>query len=380
MTTTAIIVAAGSGQRLGGAVPKQYQLLGGRPMLAHSALSLARHPAVRDLIVVVGESQEAQARSALGGIDARLVRGGATRSDSVQAGLAATSGDAVLVHDAARPFCPSQVIDRLIAALEFHEGAAPVLAVSDTLARGATDLGEPVDRDGLVRVQTPQAARTAALRSAYGQWSGPAAPTDETSVLRAAGMRVAAVAGAAELDKVTTADDLARAERWLAGSMVPRTGLGFDVHAFGGDGPVMLGGIAVPHERGLAGHSDADVVLHAITDAILGAAALGDIGDHFPPSDRQWKGTSSDRFLAFAAKLVRERGAVVDSVDCTVIAEAPRVGPHREAMRQRIAAILGLDVSRVSIKATTSERLGFTGRGEGIAAQAIANLRFPAGL
>ncbi len=378
MTTTAIIVAAGSGQRLGGSVPKQFQLLGGRPMLAHSASSLSRHPAVRDLIVVVGEGQDERARAALGAIEAKLVFGGATRSDSVRAGLAAAGSDAVLIHDAARPFCPHDVIDRLIAALEFSEGAAPVVPVSDTLARATGDLGDIVDRSGLVRVQTPQAARTEALRRAYGQWDAAEAPTDETRVLRAAGMKVAAVAGAGELDKVTTADDFHRALLWLNGSMVPRTGMGFDVHAFGGEGPVMLGGIAVPHERGLSGHSDADVVLHAITDAILGAAALGDIGDHFPPSDPQWKGASSDLFLAFAAKLVREQGAILDSVDCTVIAEAPRVGPHREAMRTRIAAILGLDLGRVSVKATTSERLGFTGRREGIAALAVATIQLPA--
>ena len=375
MTTTAIIVAAGSGQRLGGALPKQFQLLGGRPMLAHSALSLARQPAVRDLIVVVGDGQDDHARAALGVIEANIVRGGPTRSDSVQAGLAAASGDAVLVHDAARPFCPPAVVDRLLAALEFHDGAAPVLAVSDTLARADADLGDTVDRAGLVRVQTPQAARTAALRQAYSRWRGPETPTDETSVLRAAGMRVATVAGAAELDKVTTADDLARAERWLAGGLVPRTGLGFDVHAFGGEGPVMLGGIAVPHDRGLTGHSDADVVLHAITDAILGAAALGDIGDHFPPSDPQWKGAASELFLDHAAELVRRNGAIIDAVDCTIIAEAPRIGPHRERIRGRIADILGIDSGRVSIKATTTERLGFTGRGEGIAAQAVANIR-----
>ena len=380
MTTTAIIVAAGSGQRLGGVLPKQFLALGGRPMIAYSALTLARHPAVRDLIVVVGQGQEELAEGALSEIDARLVRGGQTRADSVRAGLDAAESEAVLVHDAARPFCPPAVIDRLIAALEFHEGAAPVLAVSDTLASAESDLGPSVDRTGLVRVQTPQAARTEALRRAYAQWSSSDSPTDETSVLRAAGMRVAAVAGAAELDKITTADDFARTERWLAGSMIPRTGLGFDVHAFGGEGPVMLGGIAVPHERGLAGHSDADVVLHAITDAILGAAGLGDIGEHFPPSDPQWKGAASDQFLAHAAALVRAEGAILDSVDCTVIAEAPRIGPYREAMRARIASILGLDVGRISVKATTSEQLGFTGRGEGMAAQAIANLRFPAGL
>ena len=376
MTISAIIVAAGSGQRLGGGTPKQFRRLAGRPILAHAARRLASHPAIRDIHVVIGEGQDDAAQSALEGIAVgELVRGGETRADSVQAGLAKVEGDAVLIQDAARPFCPHDVIDRLIAALEFHEGAAPVLAVSDTLAKAAGDLGDAIDRSGLVRVQTPQAARTDALRQAYAAWDGADAPTDETTVLRAAGMRVATVEGAAELDKITTGEDFDRAERWLAGSMVPRTGMGFDVHAFGGDGPVKLGGIAIEHERGLAGHSDADVVLHAITDALLGAAGLGDIGDHFPPSDPQWKGAASELFLAHAASLVRDQGAIIDAVDCTVVAEAPRIGPHRLAMRERIAAILGLDPGRVSVKATTTERLGFTGRGEGIAAQAVANIR-----
>ena len=376
MTISAIIVAAGSGERLGGGLPKQYRPLAGRPVLAHAARRLATHPAIAEIRVVVGEGQDQLAEAALDGIAVGpLVRGGATRSDSVQAGLAAITGDAVLVHDAARPFCPHDVIDRLIAALELYEGAAPVLAVSDTLARSTGDLGEPVDRSGLVRVQTPQAARSAALRRAYGDWRGSEAPTDETTVLRAAGMRVAAIEGSADLDKITTPADFDRAERWLAGAMVPRTGMGFDVHAFGGEGPVMMGGIAIPHERGLSGHSDADVVLHSITDAILGAAGLGDIGHHFPPSDPQWKGAPSEIFLAHAAAIVRAEGAIIDAVDCTIIAEAPRIGPHRLAMRERIAHILGLEVGRVSVKATTTERLGFTGRGEGIAAQAVANIR-----
>ena len=375
MTISAIIVAAGSGQRLGG-TPKQFRLLGGKPVLRWSVEALARHPAVRRTRVVIGKGQQELAAAALDGLDVgALVEGGAERADSVRAGLAQVEDEAVLVHDAARPFCPHDVIDRLVAALEFHEGAAPVLAVSDTLAHSAGQLGAPVDRSGLVRVQTPQAARTDALRSAYSTWSAPSPPTDETSVLTAAGMTVATVAGSPELDKITTAGDLARAERWLAGAMVPRTGMGFDVHAFGGDGPLMLGGVAIPHDRGLSGHSDADVVLHAITDALLGAAGLGDIGEHFPPSDPQWKGADSALFLAQAAALVRAKGAIIDSVDCTLIAEAPRVGPHRTAMRQRIAEILGLDSKRVSVKATTTERLGFTGRGEGIAAQAVANIR-----
>jgi 2-C-methyl-D-erythritol 4-phosphate cytidylyltransferase/2-C-methyl-D-erythritol 2,4-cyclodiphosphate synthase len=214
------------------------------------------------------------------------------------------------------------------------------------------------------------------LAAAYARWIGPA-PTDEASVARAAGLAVAAVEGDPLLDKLTTAGDFERAARRLASSMISRTGTGFDVHAFAGTGPIMLGGVEVAHDRGLAGHSDADVALHAITDALLGAAALGDIGDHFPPSDPRWKGASSDRFLALAARLIRERGGTIDHVDCTIICESPKVGPHRAAMRERIADILDVSTGCVSIKATTTERLGFTGRGEGIAAQASATIRLP---
>lgn len=374
MTVTAIIVAAGTGERLGGGLPKQYRLLGGRPVLRWAAEALAAHPSVAALRVVVGAGQLDLAAAALGGLDAQYVTGGATRADSVRAGLLGVTSDAVLVHDAARPFCPPQVIDRLIAALEFHDGAAPVLAVSDTVARADGTLGAHLDRSGLVRVQTPQAARTAALQAAYARWTGDS-PTDESSVLRAAGMKVAAIAGSPDLQKITTAEDFARAERWLGGQWVSRTGMGFDVHAFGGPGPVILGGVEIAHDRGLAGHSDADVVLHALTDALLGAAGLGDIGEHFPPADLRWKDAPSHLFLAHAAALARAEGAIIDHLDCTIICETPKIGPHRAAMRSRIAAIVDLPLGRVSVKATTTERLGFTGRGEGIAAQAIATVR-----
>jgi 2-C-methyl-D-erythritol 4-phosphate cytidylyltransferase/2-C-methyl-D-erythritol 2,4-cyclodiphosphate synthase len=375
MTVTALIVAAGRGERAGGGLPKQYRLLGGKPMLRWAVESLIRHPAVASTRVVVGKGQQDLAQAALAGLDVGpLVEGGAERADSVMAGLAQAGGDAVLVHDAARPFCPAAVIDRLVASLEFYDGAAPVLAVGDTLARVGATLEAPVDRSGLVRVQTPQAFRLDRLKAAYERWSG-SAPTDETTVARAAGMSVAAVEGDPALDKLTTAADFDRAEQWLAGRLSPRTGMGFDVHAFAGDGPIMLGGVEVPHERGLTGQSDADVALHAITDALLGAAGLGDIGEHFPPSDPRWKGAESALFLAHAVELVRSRGAIIDHVDCTIIAEAPKVGPHRAAMRMRIAEIAGLSIDQVSIKATTTEGLGFTGRGEGIAAQAVASIR-----
>ena len=379
MAVNALIVAAGQGSRVGGATPKQYLSVGGKPVLRWAVEALRGHPSVGSVNVVIGEGQQAAAGKALAGLDAvKFVTGGLERADSVRAGLSVAEGDAILVHDAARPFCPPSVIDRLIGALEFFEGAAPVLTVGDTLARADGELRDAVDRSGLVRVQTPQAFRLPALREAYDRWSGDS-PTDETTVVRAAGMRVAAIQGDAALEKLTTAADFERAEAMLAARLVARTGMGFDVHAFAGDGPVMLGGIAIPHARGLAGHSDADVVLHAITDALLGAAGLGDIGEHFPPADAQWRGASSDRFLAHAAGLIRDRGGLIDHVDCTIICEEPKVGPHRRAMRARVAEILALEPSQVSIKATTTEGLGFSGRREGIAAQALASIRMEIG-
>ncbi|HEX8938164.1 MAG TPA: bifunctional 2-C-methyl-D-erythritol 4-phosphate cytidylyltransferase/2-C-methyl-D-erythritol 2,4-cyclodiphosphate synthase [Sphingomicrobium sp.] len=375
MTTTALIVAAGSGTRVGGDMPKQFRQLGGKPVLRWAVESLIHHPALQMVRVVVGQDQQEQASAALAGLDVgTLIEGGAERADSVRAGLREIDVDAVLVHDAARPFCPPAVIDRLIASLEFFEAAAPVLPVGNTLARAGETLCEPVDRSDMVRVQTPQAFRLDALKTAYESWSGPS-PTDETTVVRAAGMTVAAVEGDPALEKLTLPADFERAEQWVAGRLRPRTGMGFDVHAFAGEGPIMLGGVEVPHSRGLAGHSDADVLLHAITDALLGAAGLGDIGEHFPPSDPQWRGAESSRFLERAVELLREKGGMIDHIDCTVIAEAPKVGPHRQAMRKRIAEIAGLSVDQVSVKATTTEGLGFTGRREGIAAQAVASIR-----
>ena len=375
MTVTALIVAAGKGERAGGDVPKQYRRIGGKTVLRWAVEALQAHPAVRETKVVIGLGQQEAAADALAGLDVGdFIEGGEQRADSVRAGLERISGDAVLVHDAARPFCPPGVIDRLIAPLEFFEGAAPVLPIGDTLARIGDGLGDPVDRSNVVRVQTPQAFRLDALRRAYASWSG-ASPTDETTVVRAAGMSVAAVEGDPTLEKITTSADFERAEQWLAGRMASRTGMGFDVHAFSSKGPIMLGGIAVPHSRGLSGHSDADVVLHAVTDALLGAGGLGDIGEHFPPSDPQWKGAASELFLAHAVSLLQTKGAIIDHVDCTIIAEEPKVGPHRQAMRERIAGIIGLATDQVSVKATTTEGLGFTGRREGIACQAVASVR-----
>jgi len=379
MTVTALIVAAGSGSRMGGQMPKQYQPIAGKAVIAHAVDALASHPAIDAVRVVIGEGQEQLAQQALDGRDVgALIIGGAERADSVRAGLDAVGGDVILIHDAARPFCPHDVIDRLLAGLATAGGAVPVLPVADTLARTDGLLGEPIDRDHAVRVQTPQAFRLNELRDAYAQWSG-GNPTDEATVARAAGLGVATVEGDVMLEKLTGPADWARVEAVQSSRLISRTGMGFDVHAFAGEGPVMIGGIEIAHHRGLAGHSDADVVLHSITDALLGAAGLGDIGQHFPPSDPQWKGADSSIFLKHAAELVRRAGGIIDFVDCTVICEEPKIGPHRDAARARIAVILDISLTQVSLKATTTERLGFAGRGEGIAAQAVATVRMAQG-
>ncbi len=372
---TALIVAAGSGSRMGGAVPKQFQTLAGKAVVAHAIDAMASHPRINAVRVVIGTEQKMIAQAAIGQRDVgALIVGGAERADSVRAGLAAIGDGVVLIHDAARPFCPHNVIDRLLDALDGHDGVVPVLEVADTLAKGGRTLDAMIDRRDLLRVQTPQAFHVEDLIYAYGE-AGMCAPTDESTVMVEAGLKIATVAGDPMLEKLTTPSDFGRAEAALAARFVSRTGLGFDVHAFAGPGPLMLGGVEIDHDRGLAGHSDADVVLHAITDALLGAAALGDIGEHFPPSEPQWQGAASAIFLAHAAGLIRERGGIIDFVDCTVIAEAPKVGPHRTAIRSSVARILALAESQVSVKATTTERLGFTGRGEGIAAQAVATIR-----
>jgi 2-C-methyl-D-erythritol 4-phosphate cytidylyltransferase / 2-C-methyl-D-erythritol 2,4-cyclodiphosphate synthase len=375
VTVTALIVAAGKGERLGGGLPKQYRPIGGKPVLRWAVEAMLRHPSIDQIRVVIGSGQQELAGAALDGlVVGDLIEGGAERSDSVIKGLQAVGEGSVLVHDAARPFCPHAVIDRLLSALKGSDGAVPVLPVADTLALGDATLEAPVDRKGLLRVQTPQAFHVEDLIYAYEE-AGRASTTDESTVMLAAGLKVATVEGDPLLEKLTTQTDWDRAEAIIASRMVSRTGMGFDVHGFEGEGPIILGGVEVPHPRGLAGHSDADVVLHSITDALLGAAGLGDIGEHFPPSDPRWKDAPSDRFLIHAAGLIRERGGIIDHVDCTVIAEEPKVGPHRSAMRERIAAILGLGTDQVSIKATTTEGLGFTGRREGIAAQAVASIR-----
>jgi 2-C-methyl-D-erythritol 4-phosphate cytidylyltransferase / 2-C-methyl-D-erythritol 2,4-cyclodiphosphate synthase len=378
--TAALLVAAGSGSRAGGDRPKQFRPIGGRPLLAHAVAGL-RHRRIDLIQVVIGDGQQAAYREAVGetALPAPVI-GGPTRQQSVRNGLEALARQGgvarVLIHDAARPFLPGAVVNRLLDALDDHDAAVPVLPVVDTLARRQGGLGESVPRDDLVRVQTPQAFRFAAIARAHAGWGGGEA-TDDTQVARAAGLGVATVAGDPMLEKLTFDSDFDRAELWLASRPVPRTGFGFDVHAFApGDG-LWLGGVRIPHQRGLAGHSDADVLLHALTDALLGAIGAGDIGDHFHPGDPKWRGAASSHFLDHARALVEQCGGRIVHVDATIICEAPRIGPHRQAMRERIAGLLRLPVARVSVKATTTERLGFAGRGEGIAAQAVATVTLP---
>lgn len=377
--TVALIVAAGTGERADRGGPKQYSRVGGKPVLRHAAERLLAHPAVDAVRVVIAPGQDAMFAGAVAGLElGAAIVGAETRQGSVCAGLEAIAADGaptrVLIHDAARPFCPPAIIDRLLAALDAHEGAVPVLPLTDTVARTSGDrLGDDVPRADLVRVQTPQAFRFDAILRAHREASG--GVTDDATVARAAGVDVVYVPGDERLFKLTYPTDFSRAEGFLAARTVSRTGMGFDVHAFAGPGPLTIGGISVPHAQGLTGHSDADVALHALTDALLGAIADGDIGMHFPPSDERWRGAASHLFLEHARDLILARGGIIDYVDVTIICEAPKIGPHRDAMRSAIAGMLGVPIGRVSVKATTTERLGFTGRGEGIAAQAVASVR-----
>ena len=373
----ALIVAAGSGKRAGGAVPKQFAKLGGIAIVARAFDSFGDIP----VVVVVADGQQAALSEALGGrrVEAIAV-GGASRRESVRNGLeaiaAAHGARHVLIHDAARPLVPRAVIDRLLAALHDHAGAVPALAVADTLLRHDGVRQANVSRENLYRVQTPQAFVFDAVLDSHRTWRGGEA-TDDAQMVEDRSHTVAIVEGDSVLDKITHPADFARAEAMLASRLISRSANGFDVHRLVEGEELWLGGVKIEHTHGLSGHSDADVALHAITDALLGTIGAGDIGMHFPPSDPQWRGARSDRFLAYAADLITRRGGIVDFVDLTLICEAPKIGPYREAMRARIAEILQVPPTRISIKATTTERLGFTGRGEGIAAQAIATVRVP---
>ena len=366
----AIVVAAGKGLRAGQPLPKQFAMWRGKPVLRHSVETLLDAGA-RPLVIAVPPDGEQAVLDALAGLEGfALVAGGTTRQQSVKKALAAVdSAERILIHDAARPDLPLPVIERLLAALEHHPGAIPVLPVIDSLSvENDGVMSGTAPREQLRRVQTPQAFRFDAIFRAHQAWQDEASAGDDAQVLRANGGIVAHVQGDERLAKLTFAED------FMVQQPSIRIGMGFDVHRLVEGEELWLGGIRLDHSKGLSGHSDADVALHAIVDALLGAVANGDIGSHFPPSDPRWKGASSDQFLEHAAKLVREAGYGVGNVDLTIICEAPKIGPHRDAMRTRIADLLGVDIALVSVKATTTERLGLTGRGEGIAAQAIATV------
>lgn len=389
MRIAAILLAAGSGRRFTqtssnlpeGAPPsapaKQFMLLGGKPVIRHAAEALSPHI---DVLQPVGD--EALLSQALEGLDfLPIVPGGTERQDSVRAGLEALNAlpvppDLVLVHDGARPFVPAAIIENVLAALAQQPGAIPAVKVADTLKRGRDGLVDnTVPRDSLWRAQTPQGFHFALLRDLHRSYTEPA--TDDAALLEAHGHNVALVPGSEDNIKLTLPEDLVRLERLLGATPLPRTGLGYDVHAFEAGRPLILCGVTIPHDRGLAGHSDADVGIHTLCDAIYGALAEGDIGRHFPPSDNEWKDMDSARFLVHAGERIRARSGMLINADVTLICERPKIGPHAQAMRARLAELLQVDIDRISVKATTSERLGFTGREEGIAATAVVTVLVP---
>ncbi len=370
----AIVVAAGKGLRAGQPVPKQFAPWRGSPLVRHSVAALAE-AGIEPIVVVIPPGAQSAAEAALAGLRVRIVSGGETRQQSVCNGLEALATDApqrVLIHDAARPRVTQAVIDRLFAALDANDAVIPVLPVTDSILVAEDDsMVGVVDRATLRRVQTPQAFDYTAILDAHRGWTGAPEASDDAQVARAAGIAVALVDGDEALHKVTYETDFAPDAATRAAI---RVGTGYDVHRLVVGEELWLCGLKIEHTHGLSGHSDADVAIHALVDAILGAAGAGDIGRHFPPSDPQWRGASSDRFLTHAVGLASEAGYGVGNVDVTIICEAPKIGPYREAMRARLAEIMRVDIGRVSVKATTTEGLGFTGRGDGIAAQAAATL------
>ena len=382
MEFSGIIVAAGSGTRAGG--DKQWRTLGGKPVVRWSVEAMLATGRAQEIVVVVPAEEAARAEAALQGLSGwRLAAGGATRADSVRSGLMALQGapeQLVLIHDAARPLLDRRLLDNLLeaSASSQAEGVAYALPVADSLRRAdkAAIMGEAVDRAGLWRMQTPQAFRRRVIEAAYAAWPDAEPPTDETVVVQRAGGRIQLLAGEPRLMKLTYPEDFAMAEALLPRQI--RVGQGFDAHRWGPGSSVWLCGVEIAHDQTLIGHSDADAGLHALTDAILGAMGDGDIGDHFPPTDPQWKGASSDRFLVHAVERLHARGGRLVNVDVTLICERPKVKPHRQAMRERLAALLSLPLDAVSVKATTTEAMGFTGRGEGLAAQALATIDLPA--
>lgn len=375
-TVAAVVVAAGQGLRAGQPLPKQFAPWRGKPVIRHSVEALAS-AGVKPILVVIPQGAETLAAEALSGIEGILfTNGGETRQESVRLGLEVLVGgdpDFVLIHDAARPLLPAAVIGRLLAALDDHEGAIPVLPVADSLAHAETSgdgevMGAPARREDLRRVQTPQAFRFHRILGAHRAWDSPTNAGDDAQVAQASGMEIALVEGDEALHKLTYSSDFAAAAPPI------RVGTGYDVHRLEEGEELWLCGVKIAHTHGLSGHSDADVAIHALVDAMLGAVGKGDIGQHFPPSDPQWKGAASDRFLAHAGKLIAEAGYALGNADVTIICEAPKIGPHREAMRARLAEILVVHPGLISVKATTTEKLGFTGRAEGIACQAVVSL------
>ena len=383
----AVIVAAGRGHRAGGEVPKQYREIAGEPVIRPTLNAFLGHPQIAAVQAVIHRDDAEAFQAATAGLKNLLApaRGGATRQDSVRAGLEAlraATPDLVLIHDAARPFLSAALITRAIDAARQHRAAVPAIAIADTVKKvDEHDLiTETLDRNRLRTVQTPQAFAYDLIVESHRRAAAAGRDdfTDDAALAEWAGHRVRVFAGEPGNVKLTTNDDFVRAETLRMTELADvRTGSGFDVHAFGDGDHVMLGGVRIAHTRGVTGHSDADVALHALVDAILGALAEGDIGQHFPPSDPQWRGAPSDKFLAFACERVRARGGLIAHLDVTIVCEAPRVSPHRDAIRARIADIANVPVGRVAIKATTSEKMGFTGRGEGLVAMATATIRLP---
>ena len=372
MTTAAIIVAAGRGNRAGGDTPKQWQMLSNQTVASRTVAAFVAHPRIDALFIVMHADDIAAGYA--NDIAATQVAGADTRTGSVLAGLhAAQEYDTVLIHDAARPLVSAQIIDDVLDALQTYQAAAPAVPVTDALWIGENcKVTGTQSRDNLWRAQTPQGFDRAALLEAHAAYDGEAA--DDVTIARAAGIVVAITNGHEDNLKITGPDDFARAAQQLRGDMDIRLGNGFDVHRFKDGDHVWLCGVKVPHDKALRGHSDADVGMHAVTDAIYGALGMGDIGQHFPPSDPQWKGAESHIFLTHACALAREHGFTISNIDCTLICEFPKIGPHAAAMKAAMAQIMDLSLDRVSVKATTSEKLGFTGRGEGIASIATAAL------
>ncbi|MFY8142671.1 MAG: bifunctional 2-C-methyl-D-erythritol 4-phosphate cytidylyltransferase/2-C-methyl-D-erythritol 2,4-cyclodiphosphate synthase [Caulobacter sp.] len=382
MSFSVVIVAAGAGTRAGPGQAKQWRLLAGKPVLRWSVEAFLAAGAA-EIIIVTTRDGESAATDVLAGLSGwRTTLGGATRALSVQAGLAALAArpgdESVLIHDAARPFVSRKIIDGLLRALANADLALPALAVADTLKLASPDASaRTVSREHLWRAQTPQAAPRDRLLAAYARWAD-GEPTDDAQVVEAAGGRIAMIPGDPLLNKLTYPEDFAMAERLADAARVTRVGQGFDAHRWGPGEEVWLCGVAIKHDETLIGHSDADAGLHALTDAILGAIGEGDIGDHFPPTDPKWKGAASDQFLKHAVDLVAAKGGALVNVDVTLICERPKIKPHRQAMRERLAEILSLPIDRVSVKATTTEKMGFTGRGEGLAASAVVSVETPA--